>query len=419
MNEIEQVLQLLKKGELTEAKKHINRITTTENVEDIFTLAEELLQLGFLEEAKELYEQLLRHFPNEGELLITIAEILIDMDREDEAMLMLEQVQVTDELYPSALILEADLYQMQGIPEVSEQKLLKAKELLPEEVIIDFALGELFYDQGRNQEAISKYIQVIAQREEIGGVNVNLRLAEALSTSGQFEEALPYFEKAIDAKLEINTLFEYGFTAYQAGYYQTAIQKFTELKELDPEYHSMYLYLARSYEHLEELDKALKAVEDGIRADEFNKELYFYGGKLSLKKGNEQAAEKYFKEAIALDPGYLEATITLLKLYMHNERYEDILECIEEVRRYGEDDPQFEWLRAVSLHKTEEFTEALNSYQQAYNDFKNNKDFLEDYGYFLIEEGKPLLASEIFKKLIQLDPTNGEYAEVIDRLREV
>ena len=46
--------------------------------------------------------------------------------------------------------LEADLYQLQGMPEVSERKLLQAKELLPNEVIIDFALGELFYQQGRN-----------------------------------------------------------------------------------------------------------------------------------------------------------------------------------------------------------------------------------------------------------------------------
>ncbi len=59
-------------------------------------------------------------------------------------------------------------------------------------------------------------------------------------------------------QLEINTLFEYAFTAYQAGMYKIAIKKFTELQELDPEYHSMYLYLAKSYEHEEEIDQALK-----------------------------------------------------------------------------------------------------------------------------------------------------------------
>ena len=418
MNSVDKVIQLLKKGELAEAHSHINRITSSESEEDILTLAEEILQLGFIDEAKELYEHLLVLYPGEGELIVSIAEILIDCDQEDEAMLMLEKISPEDDMYPSSLLLEADLYQLQGMPEVSERKLLQAKELLPDEVIIDFALGELYHQQGRNPEAISTYIKVLKQEEEIGGVSIHQRIAESLSETGEFEEALPYFEKALSHQLEINTLFEYAFTAYQAGMYKIAIKKFTELQELDPEYHSMYLYLAKSYEHEEEIDQALKTVKEGIHEDEFNKELYFYGGKLALKKGIEQEAESMFKEALALDPGYLEAAITLLKLYMHNERFDDTLECINEVRRNGEDDPQFIWLEAVSYQKLEQFDEALNSYDKAYNYFKNNEDFLEDFGFFLIEEGDRVKAKEIFTKLLQYNPTNDEYVSILERLDE-
>lgn len=418
MSSVDKVLQLLKKGELTEATSHINRITTMESAENILSLAEEISQLGFLDEAKRLYEHLLQLYPGEGELLISIAEILIDSDQEDEAMLMLEQISSDDEMYPSALLLEADLYQLQGMDEVSERKLLQAKDLLPSESIIDFALGELYYQQGRNQEAISAYIKVLEHEEEIGGVNLNQRLAEALSGAGKFEEALPYFEKALENHLEINTLFEYALTAYQAGMYQTAIQKFVELKELDREYHSMYLYLARAYEHLENVDEALKTVKEGIRADEYNKELYFFGGKLALKKGLDEEAEEFFKEALALDPGYLEATLTLLKLYMHQEKYEDALECMEEVRKYGEDDPQFDWIEAVSYQKLEQYEKALNSYHKAYNAFKHNEDFLEDYGFFLVEEGDRTTAREVFTVLLQSNPANDEYVQILERLHE-
>ena len=418
MNLVEKVVQLLKKGELAEAHSHINRITSTESAEDILTLAEEVSQLGYMEEAKGIYEQLLELYPGEGELIISIAEILIDSDQEDEAMLMLENISPEDDLYPSALLLEADLYQLQGMPEVSERKLLQAKELLPDEIIIDFALGELYHQQGRNPEAISTYKKVLEYEEEIGGVSIHQRIAESLSGTGEFEEALPYFEKALHHQLEINTLFEYAFTAYQAGMYQTAIKKFTELKELDREYHSMYLYLARSYEHVEDVDQALRTVKEGIHADEFNKELYFYGGKLALKKGLEDEAEQFFKEALALDPGYLEASITLLKVYMHQERYNAALECINEVRKYGEDDPQFDWIEAVSFQKNEQYDKALNSYHQAYNYFKDNEDFLEDYGFFLIEEGDQAKAKEVFTKLLQFNPTNDEYVSIVERLNE-
>ncbi|WP_110927621.1 tetratricopeptide repeat protein [Bacillus massiliglaciei] len=418
MNTVEKVIRLLKKGELTEAKEHINRIKSSESAEDTLLLAEELMQLGFLSEAKELLEHLLTVYPGEGELIISMAEILIDMDQEDEAILMLENISEEDDLYPSALLLEADLYQMQGMGEVSERKLLHAKELLPDEVIIDFALGELYYQQGKDQLAISHYIKVLEQTEEIGGTNVNLRLAEALSGSGKFEEALPYFDKAMNESVDMNTLFEYAFTAYQAGMHKTAIEKFTELKEMDYEYHSLYLYLARSYEALEDLDAALRTVKEGIKADEFNKELYFFGGKAALKNGQDELAEEFFREALAIDPGYLEAGITLMKFYLHHERYEDVLDCISEMKRYGEEDPQFAWLSAVSLQNLEQYEEALNHYQQAYNSFKENQDFLEDYGFFLMEEGDRPASIEIFTKLLEQNPANDEYEMILERLTD-
>ena len=130
MNSVDKVLQLLKKGELAEANSHIHLITTTESEEDILTLAEEISQLGFIDEAKGLYEHLLELYPGEGELIVSIAEILIDSDQEDEAMLMLEKISPEDDLFPSALLLQADLFQLQGMPEVSERKLLQAERAI-------------------------------------------------------------------------------------------------------------------------------------------------------------------------------------------------------------------------------------------------------------------------------------------------
>ena len=46
-------------------------------------------------------------YPGEGELLVSIAEILIDNDQEDEAILMLEKISQDDDVYPSALLLRS------------------------------------------------------------------------------------------------------------------------------------------------------------------------------------------------------------------------------------------------------------------------------------------------------------------------
>ena len=70
------------------------------------------------------------------------------------------------------------------------------------------------------------------------------------------------------------------------------------------------------------LQKGFQVLKEGIKYDEYNKDLYLYAGKLALKTGNEEDAEQMFREALALDPELTEAALILNKLLIHQERYE-------------------------------------------------------------------------------------------------
>lgn len=311
MDRVNKILNLLETGQHKEALAEYNDVLNSGSHEEKFLLAEELFQYGFLDEAKGLIEKLLTVFPEEGELLILLAEILVEAGEEEEAILVLEKISTQDANFGQSLLILADLYQMEGLYEVSENKLLQAKELLPDEIIIDFALAELYGEQGEILKALNAYETVLKETNELAGINLNSRIAELLSASGKFEEALTYYDQALNDKLELNTLFGYAFTALQAGYNRTAIEKFEELKKLDPEYHSLYLPLASAYEREEELENSLKTIQEGTKQDEFNKELFFQGGKIALKLGKEAEAEMYFRESLGLDPGFIEAALTL------------------------------------------------------------------------------------------------------------
>ena len=415
---IEEITAYIENGQLEKAMAAYQDILTKGNDEEKFLLSEELFRFGFMEETEALLESLLNNYPDEGELQVLLAETRIELGKEEEAILSLEKVKAEDPSFPQALLLLADIYQMEGLYEVSENKLLEAKRLLPEETVIDFALGELYAHQGKLMEAIQYYETVLKSREEIGGVILNQRMAETLSAGGSFEEALQYYEKAIEQKLEINTLFGYAFTALQAGYNKTAMEQFEELKTLDPEYHSLYLYLAKSYEREEMIEDAFETVKQGIEQDEFNKDLYFYGGKLALKLPDEESAEKLLREAIALDPGFTEGVLVLNKLLLKQERYDAVLDLLREADLNEEEEPQLLWDEAVANQHIEDFSQALNKYHLAYTFFKDNKEFLTDYGYFLIEEGKMAEAAEIFSKLVEKEPGNEEFRELLDRLTE-
>ncbi len=146
---------------------------------------------------------------------------------------------------------------------------------------------------------------------EFSGVHIHQRRAEAYSVGGAFEEALKHYEMALEEHLEINTLFGYAFTAYQAGFYEKAIEKLESVKELDPEYHSVTFYWP-GYEHESALEESLEAVREGQKQDEFNKELSS-SGRVALKLGLDADAEELLRNALALDgiSGYLEAALVL------------------------------------------------------------------------------------------------------------
>ena len=418
MDRVDKIINMLENGQHKEALNEYNVVLKNGSHDEKFLLGEELYQYGFLEEAKALVENLLEIYPEEGELLVMLGEILVEAGEEEEAILVLEKISEQDVHFGQSLLLLADLYQVQGLYEVCERKLLKAKKVLPDEVIIDFALGELYSDQGEIIKAMNAYEMVLREENEIAGVNIHGRIADLLSASGDFEEALTYYDKALDEKLEINTLFGYAFTALQAGYNRTAIEKFNELKGLDPEYHSLYLHLAKAYEREEELDNSLNSIKEGIKQDEFNKELFFYGGKMALKLGKVDEAEQFFREALALDPGFIDAALTLNKLFFQQERYEDVIELISQLDITEDEEPQILWDSAIAYDKLEEFSYASDKYESAYTFFKNNEAFLQDYGYFLIEEGKNDRAAEIFKQLLIKDPTNVEYLDLIERITD-
>lgn len=418
MKSVNKIITLLENGQHEEALMEYEQILATGSNEERFLLGEELLQYGFLEEAKNLFQRLLQVYPEEGELLVLLAETLIELGKEEEAILELEKIREVDPSYPESMLLLADLYQMEGLYEVSEQKLLKAKSLLPDEVIIDFALGELYAEEGKFAQAIKCYEYVLKTEDEIAGVDVNQRIADAISAGGAFEDALPFYEKALSNKRELNTLFNYGFTALQAGYNAKAIEKFLELKEMDPEYYSLYIHLARAYEREEDPGRGYQVLKEGIKLDEYNKDLFFYAGKLALKVGNEEEAEKMFREALVLDPELTEAALTLNKLLLHQEKYESVIEIVEMMEAGDEIEPRFHWDAAVAYQQLEEYSQALNRYESAYTFFKDTTDFLVDYGYFLMEEGKRTQAVEIFKELLKSDPSNEEFQDVYQRLSD-
>ncbi|AIS60324.1 tetratricopeptide repeat protein [Listeria ivanovii] len=411
------MLHALEHEDMALARKYFDEVVQAGTDEEQFFLAEELFALGFLDETEDLYELLLAKYKDEGELLVRAAEVALEKDDMDSAQDYLEKVNKEDEVYVESLLVLADLYQMQGLFEVSEQKLLEAKQIAPNEPIIDFALGEYYLSQARFASAVQSYETAVEAGLTIisnGAVSVYERIAEAFSASGAFEEALPYYERALEDKESVDTLFGMGLTAYQAKEYTKAIHALEHLREHDPSYTTLYSYLAKSYVENGEPEKAIAVLRDGLTQDEYNKEMFLEAGKLAVTLRLPEEAEEFYRQAIVLDEEFSEAIMQLNKLLLARENYEGVIELVEGLGEEVISEPQIFWDISVAYQETEQYNKAKANYELAYPHFTNNPTFLKEYGLFLREEGEYVKSEQILRSYLELEPEDTEILSLFE-----
>ena len=396
----EKMLAALKNEDLTEANLMFEEALKKDDPEILASLAEELQALGFLEEAKKVLEKLVTDFPQEDVFYLSLAEIAIENDDIDGAFSYLEKIEPDSENYLESLLVTADLYQVLGIPEVSEAKLLQAKTIAPEEPLITFALAELHFSANQLGEAINDYGQLQKQGiDEIANVSIDERIGSAYSMMGGFEEAIPFLERALEKEHTSDRLFQLGFTYYQLHDHQKAINYLQELITLDPQYQSGYYYLADSLKEEELLEEALLSAEEGIKENPYQVELLHLASEIAYRLRDSKKAEELLIQAIETGDKTDETLLTLSNLYLNEDQPDKAIEMISQMDE--EDNPYAAWNLAQAYNELEDFDAARTYYKQAYEDLSHEPDFLKAYGIFLREDGQLEQARVVLMSYLQ------------------
>lgn len=407
------MIDAIQQGDLKEIQALLGDVLLKVNPDMQYEIAGLLINFGFLDEADELLEHLQYVFPDEVQLKIDRATLLMERGEEDQALEYLMSIGKEEPEYPQVLLALADYYQMQGLYEVAEQRINEALEILPDEPLLQFAKAELLMEIGRFSEAARLYHSINKGTEEIAGVRLVERLAEVYRAGGAFEEAYEFYTQALENQTSPDLLFGAAYSAFQCQMYETAIRYAEDLKTLDPDYFSAYLLLAQSHAMLEDNKKALEVIKEGIIRDEYDKELYLFAGKMSLKNNLPNEAEQYLRQAIALDSEYMEAILTLVSILSNEERDEEVVELIEQLEKDDFDWSSLSAFAALSYDRLENFKRAYEFYKLAYTEHKEDPLLLEKYVYFLIEDGKRMEAQQVARQLVALQPDEPAWQDLL------
>lgn len=415
----EKALEALKKGDMNQFNDDIKNAKENDSDDMLYSLAEELYSLGFLNDSLDIYKGLLKKYPDEDELRTSIADILISEGKIDKALNYLSEIKPDSPNYVNALMVEADLYQTQEMYSVSEHKLLEAEKIDPDENVIKFALAELYFSTGQFDKAIPIYLGLIKQGElNISSVNLVERLGVAYANAGHFEQAIGYLEQIKPIDMTPDVKFETGFTYLQLKDYAKAIEMLKQLREDDPQYASLYPYLGEAYIEMNEPENALKVYQEGMSVDQYNVNMYIRAADVAAKLSEEDLALKYLKEGHKVDPDNMELIIKLSNLYVKQGEYQKNVDFLAQYVKSEETDPQIYWNLAVSYAHLEKYDEAQKYYQRALPYFDDNPDFLHEAILLFRENGQIKETIKLLKRYVKLVPTDDEMAYMLEDLED-
>ena len=418
MNFLQELEQILLDGDLDVLQDKIQKLQADNEYDALYNVANMLVEYGFIGQADGIFSELLAVFPDEAQLKIDRAAALLELGEEDEALLLLTDISPDEEEYVQALLAQADYYQMLGLAETALAKVREAAALAPHEPVIQLAQAELLLDSGRYSEAVRIYQKLHETTDEVAGVKLSSRLAEAYSAGAAYEEAIPFYEELLDQQQNPEELFGLGLAYYQTARYTEAISRLQQLIDMDPDYFSAYMLAGQSFAQQDEDDKALEMFRKGIERDAFDKELQLAAGKSALKLQLPEQAETHLKEALVLDPEYIDALVTLAALYEQQEEDDALIELLD----YAEVDqleiPLLHAFLAYSYERTENFDKASEMYLKAYEGMNEDAAFLDQYARFLLEEGKRDEALPVIQQLVKIAPHEEEWTAYIAQSEE-
>lgn len=391
-------------GDLGLVNDLIDRVEKSGDFDLLYEAAGLLVDYGYIGQADYIYEILISYMPDEPQLKIDRANTLMELGDEDDALLLLSEITPDQEEYTQALLALADYYQMLGMAEAAIGKVKEALSRSPHEPVIRFAYAELLLDSGRYLEAAKLYFELYNEsHNEIAGTSIPLRLAETYSAGAAYEEALPYYEKLLNDEQSPDTLFGGAYAYYQSNQPERSISLLDDLIVMDPDYFSAYMLAGQAHFQLGDDEKAYELFKQGIKRDEFDKELRLSAGKAALKLGLPLEAEEHLKHAIALDPEYIEAIVTLASLFNEREENEELLNLLSDMNEEQLEIPLLSAFKAYALEREEQYAHAYVSYSKAYVGMRDDPSFLDKYARFLLDEGKQDEAIEVVKKLVLLE----------------
>ena len=314
----------------------------------MFQKAVRLQQDGALNEAEQLYRQILETAPDNANVLNMLGLIAQARGLHQEAVsYFYRAAEKAPQHFPIffnlAISLGAQGRHLEAIEAL--QKVIKLKPDLPEAY---YSLGNIYWQQNRIEEAAEAFAKALERNTDYLPARTNLaEISNDVATLEQISADNP------DALYYLGRRAWNGKDFAKAAAYLTAADKLTTSAEIKA-------LLAEALEADGQAEKALPIFYQAYQLAPYDDVVLTHIADLEALAHNAGEAEKFYKKAIAANPQNLQAHTNFANLLCAKRRTVEALEEYRQAVLIAPDTPEISYNLALILKSLEEYEQALD-----------------------------------------------------------
>jgi len=279
------------------------------------------------------------------------------------------------------------------------RSLLKAGQ---ESMVVYNLLGIVQHTRGQLEEAVSFFEKAIELQPDYGDSYSNI--AHSLGELGRLEEALGHCNKAIELKPELAGAYNNrGFILRKLGRSRDAVLSYDRAIELAPGFVDAYSNRGNSLVDLGDLEEALRNYEKAIELKPDFPIFYLAIGEIQRDLGLTDLALNSFEKAIVLDPKTKMASFQKARILRSRKKFVEAKAVLEKAMEWGTDYLLYNEF-GITMSEMQRYYEADENYLKA---IELKPDFALAYinrADVLTKLGKLDEATECCLLGLQLDP---------------
>ena len=285
-------------------------------------------------------------------------------DRLDEARRLLQQLVDRRPNFLSGQLKLAEMALQQDDPDTAIVHLEQALELDPDSAPAHFFSGKALLEKKQFKEAIA-YLERAVELEPNKPSAFN-HLGVALAAVGRTDEAIEQYRLALELDAEF-TAAHVNLGVELAGQDKTdeAIGHYLKALESDPEYTDARYNLARAYEEQGKTDEAIGQYRQTLELDGEYAKAHLNLGALLGSRGQWDECEHHFREALRVEPELALAHYNLARLLHGQEQLDQAMPHYRTAVELDPDDARAHYRFAQALVNGDSPEEALVQYRNA------------------------------------------------------